>query len=178
MARRRRDSPAGAWRIEEALWGELQRVRLVTGPPSLVERPEQVRSIHAVGFLASGQVLLVQNKDGSWTFPGGRLEGGESLEAALARELWEEARARLSGCHLPLAATRIEFMNRVPGRVYRFHPTYLLWVTAEIVELSDEPHHDPANAVIARQTMEVDEAWERLPELERLVLKAAQERWT
>ena len=172
--RRRRELPpvSGAWHVEETLWGESQRVRLTTGPPSLVQCEEHVRSVHAVAFHSEG-ILIVQNRDGSWTFPGGRLEGGETLHDALGREMWEEARARLLPDYQPLAATRIDFVNRVPGRVYRVHPTYLLWVIASVEELSDEPHHDPANAVVARRLVEVDEARQMLPTLEQRVLSEA-----
>lgn len=165
---------AGAWHVEEARWGEQQRVRLLTGPPSLVGDIVQVRSIHVAAFLGTGsEILLVQNKDQSWTFPGGRLEGSETLSQALSREVWEEARAVLAPDHKPVAATRIEFLNRVPGRVYRVHPTFLLWVTGSVVELSDEPHNDPADGVVGRRVVGLDEARELLAPLEKVVLDAA-----
>jgi 8-oxo-dGTP diphosphatase len=51
----------------------------------------------AVGILrrADGSVLFAQRPEGKpyagwWEFPGGKLESGESVEAALARELLEE----------------------------------------------------------------------------------------
>jgi len=173
MARRRSTSEtSGAWHVEETLWGDSQRVRLVTGPPTLIDDIAMVRSIHAVAFHDDG-ILLVQNRDGSWTFPGGRLEGGESLEQALGRELWEEARARIVPDYQPLAVTRIDFVNRVPGRVYRVHPTYLMWVVGSVAELSDEPHNDPANSVVGRRIVDSESAHDLLPALEQRVLREA-----
>ena len=159
----------------EARWGDAQRVRLITGGPSLVgDADVQVRSIHVVGFVApQGDLLLVENKDGSWTFPGGRLEGNETLHDALIREVWEEARATVAPGYKPVAATRIEFLNRVPGRVYRVHPTFLLWVVGDIAALSDEPHHDPADGVIGRRVVSHAEARALLGPMETSVLEAA-----
>ncbi|MBC8135045.1 MAG: NUDIX domain-containing protein [Fibrella sp.] len=176
--RRGTSLPAGAWHVCETTWGEAQRVRLVTGVPSLAESPERVRSIHAVGFVRNGgdadHLLLVQNKDGSFTFPGGRLEGAETPDAALKREVWEEARAILLPDPTPIAATRIEFLNRVPGRIHRVHPSYLLWVVAEVASLSDEACIDPApNGVIGRRIVPVSEAQALLFPPASLVLEAA-----
>lgn len=171
--------PAGAWHACETVWGESQRVRLVTGAMSLVDAPERIRSIHAVGFLRTvsgveAQVLLVQNQDGSYTFPGGRLEGTETPAEALKREVWEEARAVLLPGDLPVAATRIEFLNRVPGRIHRVHPSFLLWVVAEIASLSDEVCIDPApNGVVGRRVVSVSEARALLSAPASLVLDAA-----
>ena len=166
--------PAGAWHVLETRWGDSQRVRLTTGAPALVGDPIQVRSIHVVAFADGGDdVLLVQNKDHSWTFPGGRLEGCETLREALDREVWEEARAQVAPDFVAIAATRIEFLNRVPGRVYRVHPTYLLWVMAPVAYLSDEPHHDPADSVIGRRVASILDARPLLGALEQCVLDAA-----
>lgn len=175
-SRERRSLPAGAWHVTDAVWGAAQRVRLTTGTPSLITEPERIRSMHAVGFVAAAgepEVLLVQNKDGTWTFPGGRREGQETPDEALEREVWEEARARLWPGYHPVAATRIEFLNRVPGRVYRFHPSFLLWAMADVAELSDEPHHDPAEYVTGRRVVTIEGARNLLGPLERSVLEAA-----
>ena len=58
----------------------------------------------AVGILvhADGQFLLAQRPSGKpyegyWEFPGGKLEQGESVEAALARELDEELGIQIDG---------------------------------------------------------------------------------
>lgn len=174
---RRNTLPHEAWSSADAMWGEKQRVRLVTGPPSLAESSEHVRSIHVVGFVDSDRVLLVENKDRTWTFPGGRLEGGETLDEALRREVWEEARALLAPRHFMVAVTRIEFLNRVPGRVYRVHPSYIAWVAAGVSELSNEPHHDPADSVIGRRVATLSEAQVLLGPMECQVLEVAVKRW-
>lgn len=47
-------------------------------------------SVKAIIKDASGRVLLLQEKDGSWELPGGGLVHGEDTKQALARELAEE----------------------------------------------------------------------------------------
>ena len=61
----------------------------------------------AVGVLigADGRFLLTSRPEGKvyagyWEFPGGKLEAGESVEAALARELHEELGIVVTACHL------------------------------------------------------------------------------
>lgn len=175
-AAKRTALPPNAWHSVDAVWGESQRVRLITGAPSLASDSVHIRSIHVVGFVGM-DVLLVQNKDGSWTFPGGRLEDAETLDQALHREVWEEARARIAPGYKKIAATRVDFLNRVPGRVYRVHPTYFSWVAGEVAQLSDEPHHDPADGVIGRRVVSLSDARPLLGPLEQVVLDAALRAW-
>ena len=61
----------------------------------------------AVGVLVQpdGRYLLAQRPagkpyEGYWEFPGGKLEAGESVEAALARELHEELGIDVKASHL------------------------------------------------------------------------------
>jgi 8-oxo-dGTP diphosphatase len=78
----------------------------------------------AVGVLIrpDGQVLLAQRPEGKpyagwWEFPGGKLEAGESVEAALARELEEELGLSIGPAHpwvtlgyvYPHATVRLHF---------------------------------------------------------------------
>ena len=70
----KRDAAASAASV-----GESRRVKVAAG---VIQR-------------ADGHVLLAQRPpgkayEGYWEFPGGKLEPGESAEAALARELHEE----------------------------------------------------------------------------------------
>ncbi|MEM9223170.1 MAG: (deoxy)nucleoside triphosphate pyrophosphohydrolase [Pseudomonadota bacterium] len=74
-------------------WG-----RADAGKQALYHRPDPVRVLTVVAGLlvdGDGHVLITQRPQGKamaglWEFPGGKLEVGESPEAALARELYEE----------------------------------------------------------------------------------------
>lgn len=77
----------------------------------------------AAGILADGdgRVLLMQRLPGKhlaglWEFPGGKLEAGESVEHALARELEEEL-----GVQVQVAEPLISLPWDYPGKSVRLH---------------------------------------------------------
>jgi 8-oxo-dGTP pyrophosphatase MutT (NUDIX family) len=59
-------------------------------------------------FTAEGQVVMVTWDGRQWTFPGGTVEDGETVEQALVREVAEEAGARVVACRF-LAARQWTF---------------------------------------------------------------------
>lgn len=86
------------------------------------EYPEQpVPAVGAV-VLDGDSVLLVQrDRDpgrGEWSLPGGAVELGESLEAAVKREVWEETSVRIEVGGLLAVLDRI---FRDPGGEVRYH---------------------------------------------------------
>jgi 8-oxo-dGTP diphosphatase len=87
-----------------------------------------------------GRIMLCQRLPNAhnalkWEFPGGKLEAGESPEAALARELWEELGVRVA-------------VGRVRDAVYYRYPdrdVLLLFYGCAIVE--GEPRTVECNAI-------------------------------
>ena len=79
-------------------------------PTTAAEAPAKpIILVAAVALIdADGRVLLAQRPDGKamgglWEFPGGKVEAGETPEAALIRELREElAIETVSSCLAPL----------------------------------------------------------------------------
>jgi 8-oxo-dGTP diphosphatase len=76
---------------------------MTTGASAQTARP--VTEV-AVGVLVQpdGRYLLAQRPagkpyEGYWEFPGGKLEPGETVEAALVRELHEELGIDVEACH-------------------------------------------------------------------------------
>lgn len=68
-----------------------------------------------------GRFLITQRKPsdsfgGLWEFPGGKLEPGESMELALAREIEEEL-----GLRVEVAGLRMVIRHQYPARAVRLH---------------------------------------------------------
>jgi 8-oxo-dGTP diphosphatase len=80
----------------------------ITLPPLSPNRPLLLVAAAAL-IDANGRVLLAQRPEGKdmaglWEFPGGKVDAGETPEAALVRELREELGVETSvGCLWPLA---------------------------------------------------------------------------
>jgi 8-oxo-dGTP diphosphatase len=117
----------------------------------ILRRP--VVGIVVAGHTADGRWLLVRRADtGTWALPGGTLEWGETLRAALARELAEEAGA--TGA----IVERVTGVFSRPDRDPRFHA-----VTIVVRCRVDAPVRPPANPLEIREArlFRVDE----LPDL-------------
>jgi 8-oxo-dGTP pyrophosphatase MutT (NUDIX family) len=68
----------------------------------MVDSNESIARVYAIGCTQDGEILLVGSSDDSetWWLPGGGVEHGESEEAALRRELMEEAGATVEETEL------------------------------------------------------------------------------
>jgi ADP-ribose pyrophosphatase YjhB (NUDIX family) len=87
--------------------------------------PEQIVAVGAVVIDRAARILLVRRARpptvGAWTLPGGHVESGEALEAAILREVHEEtALAARLVCPLGVAAVARE------GFAYAIHEFLLV----------------------------------------------------
>jgi 8-oxo-dGTP diphosphatase len=101
----------------------------------VLRRP--VIGIAAAARTADGRWLLIRRTDtGQWALPGGTLEWGETLRAAVQRELLEEAGATV------LELGEVSGVYSDPGRDARFHA-----VTIVVHATVAEPSGGPVNPV-------------------------------
>ncbi len=102
---------------------------------SLVRQP---RIGVSVGVWHGGEVLLVERSGdppgGLWSFPGGHLEWGESLEDAARREVFEETGLRITLAGIPLVHEVI--LSAGDGDIFRH---YVLIVFAATAAANAEP---------------------------------------
>lgn len=93
-------------------------------------------SVAAAVLLQDGKVLVAQRPQGKshpglWEFPGGKIRPGETPEACLERELFEELGVRASaGCRLH---EQIHTYRNPPLRVH------LIFLTATLIEGTPQP---------------------------------------
>ena len=106
-----------------------------------------VRILHR----ADGRLLLAQRPigkayEGWWEFPGGKLESGESVEQALARELLEELGVHIGPSH-PLTVSEFSYPH---ARVrLHFH---------QVFDWQGEPHSREGQALTWESPCAIDVA--------------------
>lgn len=101
-------------------------------------------------ILRDGRIMLAQRPPdkklgGLWEFPGGKVEPGESAEAALHRELQEEL-----GCAVRITETLASFVHAYDWGRIELIP-FICELTAESAE--PHPHEHTALAWVEREQL-------------------------
>jgi 8-oxo-dGTP diphosphatase len=115
--------------------------------------PEPIHVVAAAVTNAEGRVLIAQRPPGkvlagSWEFPGGKVEAGETRVQALARELSEELGITLTGQPRPLMRLRHSYpfgdvlidmwvVTRYRGEPVGLDGQALRWCTLEELETAE-----------------------------------------
>src|SRR5438445_3057583 len=117
-----------------------------------VQRPDDalVTNIHVVGF-AGERIVACRTARGPWFLPGGTREPGESIEQCAARELMEEAGARILSPLRWIGAHYCASYRAQPTRPGNPHPLRaILWCAADV-----SVDTDPTNPADGEQVAEV-----------------------
>lgn len=109
----------GQQRISPLSKGKDQAKPSVSVPPGGEEEKRAIHVIAGVIADARGRILLARRTEGRemaglWEFPGGKVEPGETPEAALARELHEEL-----GIDIDVGPALIAVPQAMPGKRLR-----------------------------------------------------------
>ena len=141
---------------------------------------ELVTNVHVVGFVGP-HIVICQDSRGVWLLPGGTREDGESVQDCAARELKEEAGARLVGPLRWIGAHHCVSDLPGPYRPWQPHPAKAwLWCSADVT-LDSAPSCPPdAEQILevravdkaeAQRLLAADADW--LPELIELAVERA-----
>ncbi len=151
-------------------WG-LQPVRLTGFRCEVLPADSITTSVHIAAFLGE-KLLVVRDRKGSYGFPGGRLESGETYDEALIREVYEEARAQLKPDFQLYAAIKIEYTQHLPGRNYPRDYTYM-GMYAGAVRCLEPIGIDPAGIITARDLFRSTECRNNLLKHDVVLLQEA-----
>lgn len=154
-------------------WAGIDAVFSTDLPPD-----ELVTNVHVVCFVGERIVVCRDNRE-VWFLPGGTREEGESVHECAARELMEEAGARLAGPLRWIGAHHAVSDRPVPHRPWQPHPAKAwLWCSADVT-LDSVPTSPPDGEQIqevravdkaeAQRLLATDDAW--LPELIELTVE-------
>ncbi len=151
-------------------WGQ-QPVRLTAFTCRKMPLEAPVTSVHIVSFCGE-RVLVVRDRKGSFGYPGGRLEPGETVADAMAREVYEEANARLHPDYKLFAVLRIECTVQLPGREYP-HPYSYMGMYTGLVRALEPVARDPAGIITGRDLFTAEDCQRRLDEHDQILLREA-----
>jgi diadenosine hexaphosphate hydrolase (ATP-forming) len=103
-------------------------MRSMPAPKKRVRKP--IRTVEGAGGVvvnADGRILMIRHKNGTWVFPKGHIEAGESKVEAAVREVEEEAGV-VASIHDPRMTWQTDYVN--PRREARRITWYLLTTEA------------------------------------------------
>jgi ADP-ribose pyrophosphatase YjhB (NUDIX family) len=138
------DSTVSAYPVDEV----DRPARFTLMAPGWMPPAELVTQALGLCFTAGFQLVMVTWDGRQWTFPGGTVENGETVEQTLIREVAEEACARVVACHYLAAQHVADPLNPNGGSSY-----YQTRWWARVYLDPWQPRHE----MTARQLVNVDQ---------------------
>ena len=91
-----------------------------------------VTTVHGFFFNDEGKLLLVKHKKRGWEIPGGHVEANEACEAAISRELYEEAQMYAEDLYVLGYLRKIALEDRPESCTYPYPLSYCIFYAAII----------------------------------------------
>jgi ADP-ribose pyrophosphatase YjhB (NUDIX family) len=119
--------------LDETVAADGHRYRVAWFDPPF--RPALAETTQALGicFTPQRRIVLVTWNGRQWSLPGGSVEHGETLERTLAREVLEEACARVLACRY-IGCQRVEELEGNAGAYYQTR----FWARVELNPFTDD----------------------------------------
>lgn len=141
--------------LDEVIVADGRRYRVAWFDPPFLPPLEDTTQALGICFTGARQIVLVTFNGRDWSLPGGTIEPGETLQRTLAREVQEEACARVSSSRY-IGCQRVDELD---GDGLSYYQTRF-WARVELDEFRAE-HEMTARRLVSPEEFRAALFWGR-----------------